>query len=208
MQHLLIDRLILLIPFLLSLSVHEWAHAWTALKLGDDTAERQSRVSLNPFVHIDPVGTLLLPLLGVPFGWAKPVPFLALRFHSGISMRFGAMLIAAAGPISNFILAAISVAIIRMRAMPGNLFGAQLQLLLNNLVAVNVCLGVFNLIPVPPLDGSWVIAALLPGRLHKIWVRLISSSLVSITLLILVIMYAWPSMSRVMTLVQSVIGSY
>src|SRR5262249_34182464 len=102
------DRAVAFIPVLLTLTVHEWAHAWTAWKLGDDTAKLLGRVSLNPIDHIDPVGTLLLPLLGVPFGWAKPVPINPLRFRSGISMPVGVLLAVAAGPISNLVLAAIS----------------------------------------------------------------------------------------------------
>jgi Zn-dependent protease len=98
---LLLDRAIGFIPVLLSLTVHEWAHAWTALRLGDDTAKMLGRVSLNPLDHIDPVGTLLLPLAGVPFGWAKPVPINPLRFRANISMPLGVLLSAAAGPISN-----------------------------------------------------------------------------------------------------------
>lgn len=82
-------RFVMLIPVILSLAVHEWAHAWCAFKLGDDTAKRLGRLSFNPLVHIDPVGTLLLPLLGVPFGWAKPVPFNPLRFREGVNKKWG-----------------------------------------------------------------------------------------------------------------------
>src|SRR5262245_62591833 len=97
---LLLQRIVNFIPVLLSLTVHEWAHAWTAWKLGDDTAKLQGRVSLNPIDHIDPVGTLLLPLLGVPFGWAKPVPINPVRFRANVSMPMGVLLSVAAGPIS------------------------------------------------------------------------------------------------------------
>src|SRR3712207_2268072 len=93
----LADRVVWLVPVLLSLGVHEWAHAWSAWRLGDDTARLQGRLSLNPLVHMDPVGTLLLPLLGVPFGWAKPVPFEPLRFRRSVSLRTGTLLVAAAG---------------------------------------------------------------------------------------------------------------
>ena len=93
-----------LIPLILSLSVHEWAHAWAAWRLGDDTARLLGRMTLNPIAHVDPLGTLLLPMLGVPFGWAKPVPVNPLRFRN-VSMPIGMMLTAAAGPISNVVLA-------------------------------------------------------------------------------------------------------
>ena len=83
----ILDRLRIWVPLVLSLSVHEWAHAWSAWRLGDDTAARMGRMTVNPLAHIDPVGTLLLPLLGVPFGWAKPVPVNPARFRRDIHMR-------------------------------------------------------------------------------------------------------------------------
>ena len=89
LPELLLDRAVNFIPVLLSLTVHEWAHAWTAEKLGDDTAKMMGRLSLNPLDHVDPVGTLLLPLLGVPFGWAKPVPINPTRFRRSIRMPVG-----------------------------------------------------------------------------------------------------------------------
>jgi Zn-dependent protease len=94
----LLARATLFIPLLLSLAVHEWAHAWTARQLGDDTAERAGRLTLNPLAHVDPIGTLLLPLLGIPFGWAKPVPIEPLRFRRDVRLRAGVALTAAAGP--------------------------------------------------------------------------------------------------------------
>src|SRR5689334_23219884 len=96
-----------LIPLILSLTVHEWAHAYSAFRLGDDTASRQGRLTLNPIPHIDPIGTILCPLLGIPFGWAKPVPVNPLRFNRGVSMRTGMMITAAAGPLSNLVLAVL-----------------------------------------------------------------------------------------------------
>src|SRR5438477_10510933 len=102
---LLVERAVGFIPVLLSLTVHEWAHAWTALRLGDDTAKMLGRVSLNPLDHIDPIGTLLLPLLGIPFGWAKPVPVNPARFGRKVSMSAGMAITAAAGPASNVLLA-------------------------------------------------------------------------------------------------------
>ena len=78
-----------LIPLLLSLTVHEWAHAYSAYRLGDDTAARQGRLTLNPIPHIDPFGTILCPLLGIPFGWAKPVPVVPTRFRREVTMRTG-----------------------------------------------------------------------------------------------------------------------
>src|SRR5574340_1315088 len=90
--------LMMLIPLVLSLSVHEFAHAWSAWKLGDDTADRMGRLTLNPIAHVDPIGTLLLPLLGVPFGWARPVPVNPARFRRNVNMNTGMAMTAAAGP--------------------------------------------------------------------------------------------------------------
>ena len=94
---LLQDRLLMLIPMILSLTVHEWAHALVAYLLGDDTAARLGRLTLNPAVHIDPIGTVLLPVLGIPFGWAKPVPTIPTNFTRRFAMRTGSMLVAIAG---------------------------------------------------------------------------------------------------------------
>src|SRR5262249_55535076 len=105
------ERFVFWVPLVLSLTVHEWAHAASAKLLGDDTAERLGRLSLNPLHHLDPVGTVILPLLGIPFGWAKPVPINPVRFRSDVGMARGLMLTAAAGPASNLILAVIATAV-------------------------------------------------------------------------------------------------
>lgn len=171
-QHDLLTRVMMLIPMVLSLSVHEWAHAWSASKLGDDTAERQGRLTLNPLVHIDPIGTLLLPLLGIPFGWAKPVPVNPLRFRRSVSMRTGMAITAAAGPISNFILAVLSAVILGvwLRAHPEESYlpGAATTLMLRA-ITLNLALGMFNLLPVPPLDGSRIASRFLGDRFPRAW---------------------------------------
>src|SRR5215208_7117684 len=150
----------LLVPLVLSLSFHEWAHAWSASKLGDDTAERAGRLTLNPLPHIDIIGTIALPLLGVPFGWAKPVPVDPTRFRSTVRMGTGMAITAAAGPLSNLLLATICAAVFGALArfspdvvMPGQ--GIRTLLLL--MIRLNVTLALFNLIPVPPLDGSRIV---------------------------------------------------
>src|SRR5690349_16718202 len=107
----ILDRVMKLIPLVLSLSVHEWAHAYSAFRLGDDTAARQGRLTLNPIAHIDPLGTLVLPLLGIPFGWAKPVPVNAARFDRKVSMGTGTLITAAAGPFSNVVLAVLCIVV-------------------------------------------------------------------------------------------------
>ena len=152
---------------LVSLTVHETAHAWTADRLGDPTARLLGRVSLNPMVHIDVLGTIVLPLLafvsGLPIiGWAKPVPvsLAALR-----DPQRDFMLIAAAGPASNLLLAgAASVALHLMAGAGGGMYGTAawgLRLALQ----INVLLALFNLVPIPPLDGGNVLGGLLPSRL-------------------------------------------
>ena len=144
---------------LASLTVHEAAHAWTADRLGDPTARMLGRVSLNPIVHIDPIGTLLLPAIAIAsgfpiLGWAKPVPVNTSRLREP---RRDFMLVAAAGPGSNVLLAIVCAAL--YSALPGDGLAAAL---LNATVRINIFLAVFNMIPVPPLDGGNVLAGLLP----------------------------------------------
>ncbi|MBI3185538.1 MAG: site-2 protease family protein [Myxococcales bacterium] len=163
----------LLVPLLLSLTVHEWAHAWSAYRLGDDTASRLGRLTLNPLAHMDPIGTFLLPLLGVPFGWAKPVPVNPARFRRDVSMTTGMAITAAAGPISNVVLAVLSTVVygLMFRFSRGLATEGGAALLLTALIQVNVVLALFNLLPVPPLDGSRVVEAFLPLRLREGWAQ-------------------------------------
>lgn len=158
-----------LIPVLLSLSVHEWAHAASAYKLGDDTAARLGRMTLNPISHIDPIGTLLLPALqlistqAIYFAWAKPVPVNPARFSRRVSMSTGNVLVSAAGPASNIVLALLSAVLLGLSFRFGWGGGAALEFLQAMLV-INVVLAIFNLLPVPPLDGSKVLHGLLPRK--------------------------------------------
>ena len=165
-------RALFIIPTMLSLTVHEWAHAWSAWKLGDDTAAREGRLSLNPIVHIDPLGTILLPLLGVPFGWAKPVPVNPARFRRGVNMSTGMALTAAAGPLSNLVLAvlcAVALGLTR-RFAPQVLAGDKgLFTLLIYGVQLNVGLAIFNLLPLPPLDGSRIVTRFMPRQWENAW---------------------------------------
>ena len=150
---------------LVSLTIHEAAHAWTADRLGDPTARLLGRVSLNPLVHIDPIGTVLLPLLAafsrLPIiGWAKPVPvnISRLRHH-----RRDFMIVAAAGPLSNIIQAVIAAIVVRalMASTPESTLLLEIFF---RAVQINLLLAFFNLVPIPPLDGGNVLAGLLPER--------------------------------------------
>jgi Zn-dependent protease len=163
-------RLLFLVPVVLSLTVHEFAHAWTAWKLGDDTAAREGRLTLNPLPHIDPIG-LLLPLMGVPFGWAKPVPINPARFSRSISMETGLVLTAAAGPLSNALVAVLATVVMALwaRLAPGSALDGGLFGLLESLVFLNLLLAVFNLVPIPPLDGSRIADGLMPNALRPAW---------------------------------------
>lgn len=146
--------------------VHEVAHGVAADKLGDSTARYQGRLTLNPIPHIDPFGSILLPLLlglsGSPFllGWAKPVPYNPFNFRKG--GKWGEAIVAFAGPASNFLIALVMALVIRAGVFP-----AEMNAFLFLILAINIMLGIFNLIPIPPLDGSKVLSALLPTPLQR-----------------------------------------
>jgi Zn-dependent protease len=155
---------------LASLSFHEAAHAWSADRLGDPTARQLGRLTMNPLSHIDPIGTILFPLLlwwsGLPMlGWAKPVP---VNMRHLRAPRRDFALVAAAGPVSNLILALAAAIVLRLvlgsHGMPGIL---TIEGLLTQIVLLNVLLAVFNLVPVPPLDGGNVLAGFVPESVAR-----------------------------------------
>jgi Zn-dependent protease len=154
------DRFIaLLILFFTSMPVHEWAHAWTAYQLGDDTAALAGRMTLNPLAHLDLYGTLSY-LIGF-IGWGKPVPVSPYRLRG--DMRAAMAVVGLAGPFSNLIMAMIAAIPYRFRLLDGS--SVLVQQVFSHLITINLSLMLFNLIPVPPLDGSRILAWLLPRQL-------------------------------------------
>ena len=168
LPHLIAAGLILLISF----PVHEFAHAWTAWRLGDSTAKLFGRLTLNPLVHLDPAGAILLvlsSLVGFGIGWAKPTPVNPNNLRGG---RFSEAMVAAAGPLSNLVLAAVGAIFVRLLIpvvengtdVPPVVFDVLL-----NFVVINVALLFFNFVPVPPLDGSKVMFAFMTPRAQWQW---------------------------------------
>ena len=172
-----------LFVLLFAITIHEASHAWAANRMGDPTAMSMGRVSLNPIAHIDPIGTVLFPLILIlfkmpVFGWAKPVPYNPYNLRHA---KKGGLWISFAGPISNILTAGAAVVLFRFL----RLFGARvtdlsalskplegLSVILLFTAVINISLAVFNLIPVPPLDGSGILAGLLSGRAAERYERL------------------------------------
>lgn len=147
------------VVLLFSLSVHESAHAWTALRMGDDTAAREGRITLNPLSHIDPIGTLLIPALqllwgGLPLiGWAKPTPVSGRNFRHPARSH---VLVSGAGPLSNLALALVFTAALFVALRAGVGANDPVMAILDTGIKMNIVLALFNMVPLPPLDGSSV----------------------------------------------------
>jgi Zn-dependent protease len=169
--------LIGLLVLIVSIGLHEFGHAVTAHKLGDDTPNRQGRVTLNPLVHADPIGTFLLPLVGGiygaigggvgGFGWGKPVEWNPARIRRGISMSTASILVSIAGPAMNLLLAVVVASVSVVLISQGVAVGGDLHRVLYFAVVTNFVLFFFNLLPVPPLDGGHVVQAFMPYQHRK-----------------------------------------
>ena len=193
MMEIMLQIAMAAVPAIIAITLHEAAHGYAALALGDDTAKRMGRLSLNPLRHVDRVGTLLLPgalLLGqlltlgrvvFLFGWAKPVPVSAWRFADP---RRGMMLVAAAGPAMNFFLAWVGALLMHATPLlPG--FGEDIaDTMLQFFILANLVLGLFNLLPIPPLDGGRIVVGLLPERLAMAWAQLERAGIFIVLLLV------------------------
>jgi Zn-dependent protease len=188
------------IVLLFSIIVHEVAHGYVALLNGDPTAKMLGRLTLNPGPHIDPVGTILLPMLlllshaGILFGWAKPVPVNPLNFRN---YKWGEIFVSAAGPVSNLALAAIFSLLLRLGM--GN---AGLMKMAYFGVTINIFLALFNLIPIPPLDGSHILSILLPRNLARIYHYLDPVGFI----LILALFYTGILSAIIMPVFQAIVG--
>lgn len=155
----MIDFLITLPGILLAISIHEFGHGYAAYILGDDTAKKSGRLSLNPLKHIDPVGFLMLII--AHFGWAKPVPINSNKFKH---KRMGLFLVSIAGVTCNIVLAIICIYLYKYELRFVNMYA--LNSIILSMVSINIGFAVFNLLPIPPLDGSKIILSILPNRLH------------------------------------------
>ena len=169
------------VPVLFSIVVHEVAHGWIAYRLGDDTAKKMGRLTLNPIPHIDIIGTVILPLImiitgGPVFGWAKPVPFNPHNFNRDVNAKDGAMWVALAGPVSNLILAFVfSFIFVVVHKWFSNLspivYLSMIQLS-KAFIIINLALASLNLIPIPPLDGSKILMRFLPSKYESFYLML------------------------------------
>lgn len=196
MSQLLLDLVLAGVPTIFAITLHETAHGYAAWALGDDTARRMGRLSLNPLRHVDRVGTLLVPgalvliqlvtigRVGFMFGWAKPVPVDPRRFPSP---RRGMALVAAAGPAANAVLAWLgALALHGAERLPGAsaAFG---ETMLVYFIVANLVLGLFNLLPIPPLDGGRIAVGILPLPLARAWARLERAGLVLVLLAVFIL---------------------
>jgi Zn-dependent protease len=190
---------------LLALPVHEFAHAFTAVRLGDPTPRLQGRYTLNPLVHLDPIGAILIFFVG--FGWAKPVQWNPRNIR--IDPRLGSIFVSLAGPFSNLVMALISLILLRVYFMmvDGNQVAQWVYQFLSFFAYINVLLFVFNLLPIPPLDGSHVLFAVLPDAAQRSMYGLMQYG----TLILFAVVFLAPQVitvptNAVLTMLANVVG--
>jgi Zn-dependent protease len=201
---------VLALPVLIAITLHEAAHGFVAWRCGDNTAYNQGRISLNPLRHIDPFGTVVLPLLiffssggRFFFGYAKPVPVNPRQLRHP---RRDMVLVAAAGPAANFLIAVAAALLLHPAAM---LQGGPRDFVMQNLlfcIAFNVMLGIFNLLPIPPLDGGRVAVGLLPRPLAKALAKLEGRGMLILILLILVLPWVGQSIGIDLNILGWILG--
>lgn len=159
-------KLFIYIVIILSAVFHEYAHGWAAYRLGDPTAKNEGRLTLNPLAHLDPIGTVIIPLFllftsGIFIGWAKPVPYNPYNLKD---QRYGSLKVAIAGPGVNLLIAVCLGLILRFSSGYISGFNVTFPLFLSFIIYINIFLALFNLLPFPPLDGSKVFADLFPNQ--------------------------------------------
>jgi len=163
--------IVLIVIFLFSIIIHEVSHGAMANYLGDPTAKMAGRLSLNPLRHLDPIGSVLLPLMlillrsGIVFGWAKPVPINPFNFKD---KKYGGAKVAVAGPAANISLAVVFGIALRFMPLKTSGFFSDLGMIFSYIVWINLLLAIFNLIPIPPLDGSHILFTFLPARFNNL----------------------------------------
>jgi Zn-dependent protease len=195
MNQFLLNLALAILPVVFAITLHETAHGWAALALGDTTAKDAGRLSLNPARHIDRVGTILLPgfllisqllTLGrvvFMFGWAKPVPVSAWKFRNP---RRGMAIVAVAGPLMNFFLAWVAALLMPVGVFPPHAEDIIQRFLIDFMLS-NLVLGLFNLLPIPPLDGGRIAVGLLPLQLARVWARVERAGILIVLLCVFIL---------------------
>lgn len=195
------DFLFIVAILIMSVVIHEVSHGYAALALGDSTAKYQGRLTLNPVSHLDPVGSVLVPLIGYflggfVIGWAKPVPFNPYNLRN---QKWGEALVAVAGPISNIFIATIFGLIVRLSLLNG-FMNENFLSIVQYVVLINIVLALFNLIPLPPLDGSKILFAVLPYRFQRFRMSL---ERYGIIIVLIFVFFFWQALSPIIGLLFS-----